>query len=190
MQKKIIGIVGYPLSGKNAVAAHLEREHQFLVVDTGALVRKYIAENRLGEATRNLMQDVANDLRKKHGGDYFVTEAIKLEEKRLALNGLRALGEVQTVKRMGGKIIACESHANIRYERAKKRQRASDLISFEEFVEHERAEISNPQLHKINLSKVIKNADFVIENNGTLEELTAQIDEILEIIEKNDSCYN
>ena len=67
-----------------------------------------------------------------------------------------------------------------RYNRVQKRKNVqSDNVSFEKFIEQEETEMKSDDPNKQNLSKCIEMADYIFDNNGSLEDLYKQIDEII-----------
>ena len=59
----------------------------------------------------------------------------------------------------------------------------SDKVDFQTFVRHEELEKNDPDPHGMQKAAVIKMADFVIYNDGTIDELQQQVDDILEQIQ-------
>lgn len=175
----VIGLVGQPLSGKDTVAAHLVDTHKFVHVSTGDLLRFYMAENNLGEPTRDLMQKVGNILRAEHGPDYLVRLALKTEANRVVISGIRAIAEATCLRANGGSLIACSASLGVRFERAKERGRAGDKISLETFKAQEAAESVSTNPNAQNVSAVVAMADYTVENNGNLKHLYKQVDNIL-----------
>jgi len=75
----------------------------------------------------------------------------------------------------GFKLVYMEAEIEKRYERiVKRRENTDDAIkTFEEFKQDHKQE-SESQIKDLK-----KHADFVLDNNGTTEELYAQIDAII-----------
>ncbi|NCB45169.1 MAG: hypothetical protein EOM59_21480 [Clostridia bacterium] len=73
-------------------------------------------------------------------------------------------------------ILAVDADSKLRYERMKARNEneGDSSKTYEDFLKDENAEADRQ------IPGVIKTADFLIENNGTLEELHRQIDKIIE----------
>jgi dephospho-CoA kinase len=67
----------------------------------------------------------------------------------------------------------------MRYARITKRGTSTDNISFEVFIENEKREMTSKDPNKQNISKVIEMADFIFENNGTIEELNEKVEKVL-----------
>jgi dephospho-CoA kinase len=60
-----------------------------------------------------------------------------------------------------------------------KRGSPKDFVSFEEFVEQEDRELKSNDPSKHSLFDAMKNADFHLENNSTIEELEEKVGNIL-----------
>ncbi|MEI6479897.1 MAG: AAA family ATPase [bacterium] len=187
MNKIILGIVGYAASGKDMAALHLWQEHGFINVSTGNMVRKYVAENNLGEPTRELLQKVANELREKNGAGYFAAKAIQENEnfEKLIVSGIRTVGEAMEIKKFQGIIIAVDASQEIRFERAQGRGSARDNKDFESFKAIEALEAQNEDPNAQNIKAVIDMSDYKILNEGTVEDLNEQMDELInEILQR------
>lgn len=89
------------------------------------------------------------------------------------------MGEVEKLKEKGAFLLAVDADQKLRYERNKIRGSNKDDVNFEEFCEQERKEMGSDDPNQQNLSACKKAADFVIENNGTIEELNEKIEKIL-----------
>lgn len=178
-----IVIVGHPLSGKDTVGDYLAHEYGFIHVDTGQLVRDYIAENGLGEPTRDLMQKTGNEVRKRLGSDYFYKKALSsnASPSRLVISGVRTLGEMKAAKESGCIVIATVAPVGKRYEWAKARRgRVSDNVSFEDFVRQEVAESFSKSIFEINVNAMIAQADYTIGNEADLEHLYTSVDSLMQ----------
>lgn len=182
----LIGITGTDGSGKGTVVEYLVNEKRFShysarVIWVAEIERQGIENNRAN------MRKVANELRAAHGNDFLVTHYLKkMEEeqpKNAVIESIRTTAEADTLKRNGGILLAVDADQKLRYERIQARKSSSDQISFEEFQKHEQLEMDDPDPHGMQKAKVIAMADYTILNNGTLEELHAQIEEVLTKIE-------
>lgn len=179
----IIGITGTDGGGKGTVVEYLVSEKGFAHYSARALLIEEIERRELS-VDRAHMRLIANELRATHGNDYVVTTYLARKEaegiERAVIESIRALAEVTTLKKYGGVLIAVDADQRLRYERIQSRASASDTVSFEEFVAHEELEMNDPDPHGMQKAAVIAAADYTILNNGTLEELHIQIEEVLQ----------
>ena len=82
-------------------------------------------------------------------------------------------------------MLAVDADQKLRYERNEKRGSNKDGISFEQFLDFEEKESQSVDSNKQNLVICRQEADYIVENNGSVEELHQKIEEILKIIENN-----
>lgn len=136
---------------------------------------------------RDSMILVANDLRQKFGTGYIVEELIrraKEKEGNSIVESVRTLGEVEKVKQASGVLLAVVADQKTRFERIKLRGSLKDGVDFEKFAEQENLEMESTDPNKQNLKACGEVADYVIENNGTIEELNRKIEDMLKIIQR------
>jgi dephospho-CoA kinase len=131
---------------------------------------------------RDSMVIVANDLRATFSPSYIVEqlyEQAKADGKNAIIESLRAVGEVEALKQKEDFLFfAIDADPKMRYERVVLRGSETDKISYDEFIANEQREMINTDPTKQNISKCMQLADHVFTNNGTLEELHQQIEEI------------
>lgn len=181
----IIGITGTIGAGKGTVVDYLVKNKGFKHFSARALIVEEIEKRGL-ENNRDNMVIVGNDLREKYGSGYMAEELFR-RAKESGENGiiesLRAVGEVETLRNKGEFVLlAVDADSKIRYERIVNRGTTTDNVSFEKFLADEAKEMDSTDLNKQNLKKCIEMADFIIENNGTMEELNSKINEVYEKI--------
>src|SRR5581483_2226623 len=180
MPKRIIlGVTGYPASGKDTLSNYLVDHYEFSHLSTSDIVRTYIKENNLGEMTRPLVRETATQLRQKFGGDYLMKEALKDPHPRLIISGIRSLGEAETLKKAGGKLIALDVPIEQRYQWAAKRKRASDQISFEQFRAKQEDEEKNQNINDCNVNAVLAMADYSLSDYKDFEDFYQKIDQLM-----------
>lgn len=181
----IIGITGTLGAGKGTVVDYLVKNKNFKHFSARNLLIEEI-EKRGMENNRDSMVAVANDLREKFGSGYIAEELFNraLNSKDNAIiESLRTVGEIETLRKKGNfTLLAVDADPRIRYERILIRGTSTDNISFERFLADEQREMTSTDPNKQNLGECIKRADFVIDNNGSLEELNEKIEKILQFI--------
>jgi dephospho-CoA kinase len=178
----IIGITGTDGAGKGTVVEYLALKKGFAYYSARQLWVEEI--NRRGlEVKRENMRIVANDLRRQHGNDYLVTAYLKrLKEEKpenAIIESIRTTAEAETLKANGGILLAVDADQHLRYERIVGRASESDKVTFEQFIAQEALEMNDPDPNGMQKEAVMQMADYTIVNNGTLDELHAQIEEIL-----------
>ncbi|MBA3789257.1 AAA family ATPase [Patescibacteria group bacterium] len=174
----IIGITGTNGAGKGTVVEYLVQEKGFKHYSA----REFILEETLRRGApknRDSLRDVANELRKMHGPAY-VGEQLLARAKEAGggalIESIRTVGEADFLKSHGVLIGAVDADRQIRYERVVIRGSMTDKVSFEEFCTQEDREMASIEPWDMNIFGVMKIADFTLLNNGTIEELHAQID--------------
>ena len=111
--------------------------------------------------------------------DQLFEEAIK-EVKNAVIESIRTPGEIKSLRNNGRFfLLAVDADPLIRFERIKLRKSETDQIDFQTFVDNEQREMTTSDPNKQNLKKCREMADFVLENNGTIDELKKQIEEVL-----------
>ena len=178
----IIGITGTDGAGKGTVVEYLVQKKGFAHYHGRALFVRIIKERGL-EVNRANMRLVANELRREGGNDAVVRQFLREAEERgdgnVIIDSIRALAEAETLKAHGGILLAVDADQMLRYERVTARASESDAVTFDEFVAHEELEMNDPDPHGMQKAAVMAAADYTVENNGTLEELHAKIEEVL-----------
>jgi dephospho-CoA kinase len=178
--KKIVGLTGPIGSGKDTVANYLKGKGYKLITFSDLIGNEL---DSLGvPRTRENLQEIGEDYRKRYGEDYWAKKIGEMIEKgkgkKFVVNGIRNLKELEYFRNKFKTfvLIAIVADEKIRYERKIKTSKkiGERHISFEEFKKAER----RPSESDIN--KLVEMADFKVDNNGTIDELYQQIDEILD----------
>jgi len=178
----IIGITGTIGAGKGTIVDYLVEHHKFNHFSVRSYLIKEI-ERRGMLVNRDSMVEVANELRAKHSPSYIVEQLYEeafLTRENCIIESIRTPGEVDLLRTKANfYLFAVDAPAEIRYLRIKSRMSETDHISYEEFIENEKREMTSTDPNKQNISNCIFNADFVIENTGSFNDLQAKIEEIL-----------
>jgi dCMP deaminase len=176
----IIGLTGKNGSGKTAAAEYLKsRGFQYHSLSDG--IRDEI-RRRGQEITRDVLIKVGNDLRDAFGPGV-LAERILLNlgrDHNYVIDSIRNPNEVEVLKRRDGFILlAVEADPAVRFERSRKRGRENAAQSFEQFMEEETRELesANPASQQLHATRA--EADIVVANDGTLEDLHRKLDELL-----------
>jgi dephospho-CoA kinase len=172
----VIGITGTNGAGKGTVVDYLKAKGF-----AHYSVREFLSEEVLRRdmpLNRTSMFMVGNDLRAQHGPGY-LTEQLLVRAQRggnAIIESIRSVGEADFLKSQGALLWAVDADRRLRYERISKRWSETDRLPFEQFVAEEEREFNNPDPTRQSLGGVIKMADAVFTNDGTLPELYQQVD--------------
>jgi dephospho-CoA kinase len=177
----IIGITGTIGAGKGTVVEYLVKEKGFKHISARSIWTLELEERGL-EVNRDTMTQLANELRAEHGADYFVRRALKEVEglENVVIESIRTVAELELLQQEGAVILAVDADQKLRYERIHGRASALDDVTFDEFARQEATEMANDDPAKQNITAVMEQADFVIQNTESIAELESAVEVILQ----------
>jgi dephospho-CoA kinase len=178
----IIGITGTLGAGKGTIVEYLIEKKSFLHFSVRAFLLKEIKKLGLPE-NRDSMFNLANQLRSQHGPSYITdqlyAQAVKTG-KDCVIESIRTPGEIYSLRlKRNFILLAVDALPEIRYDRIMIRQSETDKVSYKIFIENEEREMSTSDPNKQNIRKCIEEADYLLTNNGTKEELIQQLEDVL-----------
>lgn len=178
----IIGITGTLGAGKGTIVDYLVKTKGFKHYSVRAFLIEEIQKRGL-LVNRDSMVSVANELRAKHSSAYIVEQLYvqaKASNQNCVIESIRTLGEVIALQNKGHfYLFAVDAMRDIRYARIQSRQSETDNISFEIFLQNEEREMQSADPNKQNISACINMADFVFNNNDTIDNLNKQVEGVL-----------
>lgn len=179
-KSKVLALVGMPGAGKSYCVEYFESKGLPSVYFGGVTVDEVKARGLEVNETNEKM--VREDIRVKEGkGAYAVRMITKIESlmsqghKNIVADGLYSWTEYKIFKEKFGHsaiIIAIAAPRKMRHERLANRPvrpLTDEEVSAREYAEIENLEKGGP----------IANADYTVVNNGTVDELKAQLDKVL-----------
>lgn len=187
--KVIFGLIGEMGSGKGTVAKYIKEKyngshHSYSMIARDILDRLYL------EHIRENTSGISTVLRNKFGDDLFarvMSKDVERDSKEvIVVDGIRTLSDIEYLKKIAAlTLLYIETDIRNCYERILKRQDKPDDLSktFEKFEEEHALETET------RIKSFKQHADFVVDNNGTKEELFQKIDNIIngDIIKTNES---
>jgi dephospho-CoA kinase len=179
---KVIGITGTLGAGKGTVVEYLVREMGFRHYSVRAYLLEEIRRRGLPE-NRDSLTMVANDLRQKNSPSY-VTDQLYLQAAATGedciIESIRTPGEIESLRKKGHFILlAVDADPGVRYERITARKSETDNITFETFLANEAREMTTEDPNKQNLRACIGQADYLLYNDGTPDELFRQVERVI-----------
>ena len=178
----IIGITGTLGAGKGTIVDYLVEQKGFAHFSVRNFLLEKIRELGMPE-NRDSMFNLANEMRAEHGPSYVTDQLFNEAEKRgknSIIESIRTTGEIASLRNKGTfYLFAVDADPFVRYERIQLRKSETDSVSFETFKQNEQRESVSSDPGVQNLEACIEVADFVFQNNGTIEELYHQVDSVL-----------
>jgi dephospho-CoA kinase len=175
----ILGLVGTPGAGKSAVTDYIMKTYggsQYRFSD----YLSHVLQKMNIEKSRENMIKLSVILRKEFGEDLLshavASDAVRSTGELTLVDGIRRPEDLAAFRPLPNfKLIAINADAKIRYERMKHRgEKVGETnMTWEEFEATEKAST------EVTIPEAMTFADFVIMNDGTLEEVHAKIDDIM-----------
>lgn len=180
--KLVVGLTG-PISGGKGVVAEILKEKGFFHTSLSDRIREEVV-SRGERITRERLQDVADELRAKYGSSVLAErtwQIVKSQSKNAVIDSIRNIGEVEFFKQQPGFVfIGVTAPRELRFKRAIERSREGEAPSWEEFVRLDEKDFkSGKNGEGRDIQACLENADFLIENTGTLEELRQKIEDVI-----------
>ena len=179
----IIALTGKMGAGKGAVAELLK--HKGFEYHSYSDIISEEAKRHGYKPTRQNLRELGNLIRMESGNIGILSERLlsKIKTDRVVLDGVRNLAEIEILRhRKNFFLIGIDADEELRFERIKKRRRNGDPTTFEMFTEIDKKENLGFYSGQ-EIQKCLDNADFLILNKGSAEELAKKINSVLAEIE-------
>jgi dephospho-CoA kinase len=179
MARAIIGIAGEIASGKGTVAEYISKKYSASIYHFSTMIRDVLKRLYIEEKRENISK-MSTMLRKNFGENLFakvIAEDVRRDRSEfIVIDGVRRLDDIIYLKEIPEfKFIYVEADMNKCYERVVKRdENTGDRDkTFDQFKKECQLE---PELR---IKSLRQYADFILDNNGTLDELYKKIDNII-----------
>lgn len=181
-RKIVFGIIGMPASGKGTIADYLESHHHAPKLRFSDALSTILQRLNI-EKTRDNQIKLSEVLRETCGED-ILSRAIQIGIEKnasdiIVVDGVRREGDIATLKEVSDfHLIAVDAEQRTRYERAKLRAEKVEEAnqSFEDFQK------LDGRSTELTTRELMKQAEIVFDNNGSLDDLYKQIDSHLNSI--------
>lgn len=177
--KVILGLVGEIASGKGAASDYLIKNYNAKLYKLSAMLRDILDRLHLEHSRENLAK-LSLILREGFGHDIFfqvVSKEISQEKEAelIVIDGIRRLSDMYSKILPNFKLVYIDASPEVRFERINKRGENIDdkQKTWEQFKKDNELE------SEVQIRGLKDHADFVIDNNGGIEELHGQMDKII-----------
>jgi len=181
----IIGLTGLPASGKATVATYLINKYNFKQSVFSDIIKNELAKDNIVSPDREDYKIKARDLRQLHGDGALALLLIKQIQKtdpkienNYVLDGVRTMGEVIEIQKVGGQVWAITAPVDKRLAWMNSRNRDIDTkFSLQDLQKLDDKELHSGEKTKGDhtLAQTIKNADVTLINDKGIEDLEVQI---------------
>jgi len=173
----IIGVAGRNGAGKGEFVKFLEAR-SFTALSLSDAIRAELAARGL-EETRERMIEVGQEMRRRAGPGALAQSLARqlLPDRNYAIDSIRHPMEVEILRHCGQDfhLVWVDAKLETRFERMRERGRPGDPETLEELEALEARERGSEDPNAQQLDAVRDEADFVLTNDSTLEDLHAQI---------------
>ena len=178
----IIGLTGTMASGKGEIVKYLKAKgfEHYVYSD----ILREIAKQRGVEPTRENLQKLGTDIKRETKSPGILSKKLleKIKTNKAIVDGIRNADEIRELRKQRETyIIGVNAPKRVRYERIRKRNREGDPKTFSEFEKLDNLE-NRGKTKGQEINKCLKMADFIINNNNTLEKLKKEVDKVLSSI--------
>lgn len=176
MTKEVIGVVGTIGAGKDTAGDYISDVLKIPSFQISSPLKKICAEKGV-ESTRDNLIVLGTQLVAEHGDGYLAEYILERMPDRAVITGMRQLGQIALLEsRSNLTLLSIDADSSIRFERAKKNDKLGEAKTLEEFIQREIAENSAPNAQR--LFEVMDLAEYHLFNEGSVEDLYAQLDSI------------
>lgn len=180
MNKIIIGLVGTIASGKETVKKYIVKKYGAKDCKFSTILRDVLNRAAIPVSRENL-QKLSTVLRANFGEDLLAkaiaVDASTLDADIVVIDGVRRPTDIEHLNKLPNFfLIKIDANPQLRYERlvARNENEGDDKKTFEQFTKDHEAEAD------MLVPVVMATAKYSVDNNGTLEDLYKQVDEIVE----------
>jgi len=179
MAKIILGLVGQIASGKEVTKKYIREKYGAQDCKFSTSLRDVLDRIEVPTSRENL-QKLSTILRENFGEDLLARviakDASKLDTDVVVIDGVRRLGDIKHLRELPNFfLVGVVADPKIRYERLimRNENEGDNKKTFEEFLKDQESEADRE------IPEVLSVAKKIINNDGLLDELYRQIDDIM-----------
>ena len=177
--KIIIGLTGEICAGKGIIVKYLEQKHGAASYRFSTMLRDLLGRLYLPVSREN-MQFMSTAIRQYFGEDILakvIAEDVKKDTNNIiVVDGVRRVPDIKYLREIPGfKLVRVAAEPETRFNRliARKENPGDETKTYEEFLSDHKKEAD------AQVPIVMAQAELEIDNNGSLEDLYRQVDQII-----------
>lgn len=184
----IIGVVGQIAAGKGILVNYLTEHFGFFSYSLSSIVHTEIEKKGIQKYTRQMLQDMGDELRRENGREVLAERMIKAinEQKKgnIVIEGIRNPGEIEFLKKdKNFVLIGVKADRKLRFKRLLGRGKKWDPQTYEDFLKIDRRDIGVGQNSSgQQVGKCLDYCNFVLMNNNSVEEFEGKIERLIKKI--------
>ena len=183
----IIGVVGQIASGKGILVSYLTEKLGFTSFSLSSAVHREIEKKGIKKYTRQMLQDVGDEMRRREGGEVLarrVIEQLNQSESvksvignRFIIDGIRNPAEIEFLRNNSNFIlIGVKANRELRFKRLLFRGKEWDPKTYNDFVKVDRRDLGVDQNKSgQQVGKCLAYCDYVLTNNKDLGDFEKKI---------------
>ena len=181
----IIGVVGQIASGKGILVSYLTEKLGFTSFSLSSAVHREIEKKGIKKYTRQMLQDMGDELRREFGDEVLAQRIIKaINEKKkdkIVIEGIRNPGEIEFLRNNSNFIlIGVKAIRKLRYKRLLIRGKKWDPKTYEEFLIVDKRDIGIDQNNSgQQVGKCLAYCDYVLTNNKDLKDFQRKVERLM-----------
>ncbi|TAK05372.1 hypothetical protein EPO33_05415 [Patescibacteria group bacterium] len=176
MPTLILGLVGEKAGGKGTIAKHLIEKHGARCYSFGGILKDVLTRLHIPLTRENYIK-ISVNLRAAFGEPLFARvmaeDVAKDTSPLVVVDGIRRVADIEELRKISGfHLLYVTADAKLRWERSVKRaEKVGEAdMTFEQFMTEEQAPTET------SIAEVAREAEITVDNNGTFEELHAQVE--------------
>jgi len=186
----IIGLTGKNAAGKGEAANYLKSKG-FIYYSLSDIIREEATKRNLEHSRDNLIK-IGNELRQNFAPNYLAHQInLKLKEvlknnpkQNFVIDSIRSPFEAkELMKNKNFTLVGIDAPIETRFKRLLERNRIGDAKTLEDFKKQEERENLKSDTNQ-QLDETFRLSQNIIRNDGTMEQLHAKIDDLLNDLER------
>lgn len=189
-KKNYIGVVGQIASGKGILVDYLIKKFGFVSFSLSSIVHDELKKKETKKFTRQALQDMGDELRRRYGNDVLAQRIIKAvkEQKKdiVVIEGIRNPAELEFLKKNPNFIlIGVKAKRELRFKRLLSRDKEWDPKTYEDFLKVDRRDLGIGQDKSgQQVGRCLPYCDYVLTNNKGLKDFEKKIGKLMKKIFK------